>query len=223
VSLELGGSNDATNLWPEVPPSPNPKDQVEDTLHDAVCAGQVSLAAAQNAIASDWMTAEARLGLGRPTPVAPGSPAGASTPPAASSRKPPPATGGGCYPRSDEGTCYRPGEYAVTRITASPAGPPTANRSSAVTTADGGGNRPDRLLPGPGGAAARLPADAGRRGMAGKPSGLLLTPRPRASTAPPGAAQHRAPGNWRNLRRMPVPGQPAQLTLITRRVREGAR
>jgi hypothetical protein len=111
VSLELGGSNDATNLWPEVPPSPNPKDQVEDTLHDAVCAGQVSLAAAQNAIASDWMTAEARLGLGRPTPVAPGSPAGASTPPAASSRKPPPATGGGCYPRSDEGTCYRPGEY----------------------------------------------------------------------------------------------------------------
>jgi hypothetical protein len=63
VSLELGGSNDATNLWPEPPPSPNPKDRVEDTLHAAVCAHRVTLAAAQSAIASDWLTALARLGL----------------------------------------------------------------------------------------------------------------------------------------------------------------
>ena len=27
VPLELGGSNDATNLWPEYPPTPNPKEQ----------------------------------------------------------------------------------------------------------------------------------------------------------------------------------------------------
>ena len=64
VSLELGGSNDAANLWPETPPTPNPKDKVENALHAAVCDGQVSLAAAQRAIASDWMTAEAALGLG---------------------------------------------------------------------------------------------------------------------------------------------------------------
>jgi hypothetical protein len=64
VPLELGGSNDAANLWPERPPTPNPKDDVEGVLHDAVCSGQVSLAAAQEAIASDWTTAEARLGLG---------------------------------------------------------------------------------------------------------------------------------------------------------------
>jgi hypothetical protein len=63
VSLELGGSNDATNLWPESPPTPNPKDAVEDALHAAVCSGRVSLAAAQTAIASDWTTAEKRLGL----------------------------------------------------------------------------------------------------------------------------------------------------------------
>jgi len=63
VSLELGGSNDAANLWPEFPPTPNPKDKVENALHRAVCAGRVSLAAAQRAIARDWLTAEASLGL----------------------------------------------------------------------------------------------------------------------------------------------------------------
>jgi len=64
VPLELGGSNDATNLWPEYPPSPNPKDKVEDALNAAVCDGKVKLAAAQAAIAYDWMTAETRLGIG---------------------------------------------------------------------------------------------------------------------------------------------------------------
>ncbi|MGH3289417.1 MAG: hypothetical protein ACRDPD_32865 [Streptosporangiaceae bacterium] len=64
VPLELGGSNDATNLWPEYPPSPNPKDKVEDALNAAVCDGRVSLAAAQDAIAADWMTAEHALGIG---------------------------------------------------------------------------------------------------------------------------------------------------------------
>ena len=54
VSLELGGSNDASNLWPEAPPSPNPKDEVEGALNSAVCDGQVTLAAAQDAIAADW-------------------------------------------------------------------------------------------------------------------------------------------------------------------------
>jgi len=63
VSLELGGSNDATNLWPETPPTPNPKDKVENALHRAVCSGRVTLAAAQDAIASDWLTAEKKLGL----------------------------------------------------------------------------------------------------------------------------------------------------------------
>ena len=63
VPLELGGSNDATNLWPESPPTPNPKDKVEDVLNAAVCDGRVSLAAAQRAIAADWLTAEKTLGL----------------------------------------------------------------------------------------------------------------------------------------------------------------
>jgi len=63
VPRELGGSNDATNLWPEYPPSPNPKDRVENALNAAVCDGRVKLAAAQAAIAADWLTAEKKLGL----------------------------------------------------------------------------------------------------------------------------------------------------------------
>lgn len=64
VPLELGGSNDITNLWPEAGKIPNPKDSVERALNRAVCDGKLSLAAAQNAIASDWLTARARLHLG---------------------------------------------------------------------------------------------------------------------------------------------------------------
>src|SRR5579875_238291 len=66
VPLELGGSNDITNLWPEAGKQPNPKDKVENALNHAVCDGRVSLAAAQNALASDWITAEAKLGLTHP-------------------------------------------------------------------------------------------------------------------------------------------------------------
>ena len=63
VSLELGGANDVANLWPEVGSVPNPKDSVENDQHKAVCSGKVTLAAAQQAIASDWTTAEHTLGL----------------------------------------------------------------------------------------------------------------------------------------------------------------
>jgi hypothetical protein len=63
VSLELGGANDVTNLWPEVGSQPNPKDAVENALHKAVCSGKVTLAAAQQAIVSDWLTAESVLGI----------------------------------------------------------------------------------------------------------------------------------------------------------------
>ncbi|NJC85673.1 hypothetical protein HC030_24420 [Planosporangium mesophilum] len=67
VSLELGGSNDVGNLWPErndhPPGAANSKDPVENALNRAVCKHTVTLAAAQSAIATDWTTALARLGL----------------------------------------------------------------------------------------------------------------------------------------------------------------
>lgn len=57
ISLELGGSNDERNLWPE-PYLPKPgakqKDVVENWLHRQVCEGKMTLKEAQHAIALDW-------------------------------------------------------------------------------------------------------------------------------------------------------------------------
>jgi hypothetical protein len=61
VSLEIGGAvNDPRNLWPEPGASPNVKDVLENRLHSLVCSGQLALATAQAAIATDWETAYAR-------------------------------------------------------------------------------------------------------------------------------------------------------------------
>ncbi len=65
VSLELGGSNDPRNLWIEPGSLPNPKDTVENALHKAVCDHKVTLAAAQQAIATNWTTALAVTGAGK--------------------------------------------------------------------------------------------------------------------------------------------------------------
>jgi hypothetical protein len=58
VSLELGGSNDISNLWPEIA-TPKPgfheKDKVENYMHDQVCKGAMTLKAAQIAIATNWL------------------------------------------------------------------------------------------------------------------------------------------------------------------------
>jgi hypothetical protein len=59
ISLELGGSNDLKNLWPEpVEPTPgsHEKDKLETYLHKEVCSGAMSLAQAQQAIRTDWLT-----------------------------------------------------------------------------------------------------------------------------------------------------------------------
>ncbi len=58
VPLELGGArNDPRNLWPEPGTIPNPKDELENGLRDRVCDGEVTLAAAQLAIARNWVAA----------------------------------------------------------------------------------------------------------------------------------------------------------------------
>lgn len=57
ISLEIGGSNDPKNLWPE-PYQPEPgaktKDIVENYLHKQVCEGNISLEDAQKEISTDW-------------------------------------------------------------------------------------------------------------------------------------------------------------------------
>ena len=57
VSLELGGSNDIANLFPEKA-SPAPgyrvKDKLENKLDSLVCSGSMSLRSAQRGIATNW-------------------------------------------------------------------------------------------------------------------------------------------------------------------------
>lgn len=56
IPLELGGApKDPHNLWPETGDTPNPKDRVENAANDAVCAGRMSLATAQQKMATDWI------------------------------------------------------------------------------------------------------------------------------------------------------------------------
>lgn len=70
IPLELGGSNDNSNLWPE-PYSPRPgaheKDVLETFLHIAVCGGALSLKEAQQKIAADWYGAYVEMRGQRPT------------------------------------------------------------------------------------------------------------------------------------------------------------
>jgi hypothetical protein len=61
VPLEVGGDNSTTNLWPE-PQTENDtsgpdKDALENHLHALVCSGRLPLRTAQQAIASNWVTA----------------------------------------------------------------------------------------------------------------------------------------------------------------------
>jgi hypothetical protein len=63
IPLCLGGSDDLSNLWPPPRLSIEPiwnaeaKDRLERLLCDMVCAGQIDIATAQAAFASDWIAA----------------------------------------------------------------------------------------------------------------------------------------------------------------------
>ena len=74
IELAAGGASDVRNLWPE--PNTfvsgqakessfvhNDKDQVEANIFDALCTGKTDLVKAQQAMATDWTTAETTLGL----------------------------------------------------------------------------------------------------------------------------------------------------------------
>ncbi len=69
VPLELDGTNDIRNLWPQPFAgtwTAGQKDRLENTLHREVCRGQEPLGQAQNEIRQDWIGAyERRFGPGR--------------------------------------------------------------------------------------------------------------------------------------------------------------
>jgi len=60
ISLEIGGSNDITNLWPQPyfgATNAHNKDQLENKLHSLVCAQTITLQEAQQAISTNWIDA----------------------------------------------------------------------------------------------------------------------------------------------------------------------
>jgi len=60
ISLEIGGNpTDPKNLWaqPYAGTGARIKDQVENKLHEMVCAGKIPLASAQHLIATNWWSA----------------------------------------------------------------------------------------------------------------------------------------------------------------------
>lgn len=66
ISLELGGTNDVTNLWPQsyttLPLNAHVKDELENRLHHLMCLPttdplKISLEVAQRAVATDWVAA----------------------------------------------------------------------------------------------------------------------------------------------------------------------
>lgn len=66
IPMELCGEASApSNLWPEFPRTPNPKDCVENCLHRHVCSGTLQLDTAQKAISSDWRMFSASCGCRR--------------------------------------------------------------------------------------------------------------------------------------------------------------
>jgi hypothetical protein len=119
ISLELGGTNDIANLWPEAAaPTPgfHEKDKVENYLHSQVCSGKMSLPEAQQKIATGWL--QVYLGLfpapapkvtaaPAPNPVATTSPSPAPTQPAAN----------GVVKMSSSKICHAPGTTYYDRTT----------------------------------------------------------------------------------------------------------
>lgn len=69
VPLEGGGSNSIANLFPQPArpagggPGFHEKDQLENRMHDRVCAGSLDLRSAQRQVAKNWVAFLHKLGL----------------------------------------------------------------------------------------------------------------------------------------------------------------
>jgi hypothetical protein len=61
ISIELGGSNDKKNLWPQpysgLAFNAHVKDRLENFYHAQVCTGEIALGTAQQEISGDWVAA----------------------------------------------------------------------------------------------------------------------------------------------------------------------
>ena len=75
ISLEIGGSNEPSNLWPQnysgTAWNAHVKDRLENWLHAGICAGTITLEKAQHDIATDWIAAYRAAGLPLPRGTSP--------------------------------------------------------------------------------------------------------------------------------------------------------
>ena len=55
IPLNIGGTNDITNLWPEPLASAHDKDKVEFFLYQEVCHSRMQIEDAQDQIKTDWV------------------------------------------------------------------------------------------------------------------------------------------------------------------------
>lgn len=111
ISLELGGSNAISNLWPQsyitAPYNAHIKDTLENKLHRMVCSGQMDLRTAQREIARDWIGAYHRYVLNQAQgPLA--SNTRRSTPRRAPSNAPRPTVRRPNYQNSNNAGTYAP-------------------------------------------------------------------------------------------------------------------
>ena len=116
VPLELGGDpNDPANLWVESNDNPNAtttansKDVLEDRLNSLVCSGQLALATAQEAIASNWVAAY-RDYVGTQPSVPPST----SVSPSSGAPEPQPGSAASCSASAAPANDGYVGDYYVT-------------------------------------------------------------------------------------------------------------
>jgi hypothetical protein len=96
------GNNTVANLWPQVSPGCHEKDEVENRLHDALCAGSIGLRTAQQEMARDWR--HTLVGVATSHSPPPSSSAPSSEPSAPASSTPADfCTTHRCIPSFDEG------------------------------------------------------------------------------------------------------------------------
>jgi Protein of unknown function (DUF3761) len=121
VSLELGGSNAITNLWPEhyyAPWGARTKDRLENKLHALVCSGSLSLISAQRQEAANWIAAYKRYVGATSGGGSTSSPPPATTTPPTAAKRPAGATakcddGTYSYSAHHSGSCSHHGGVAV--------------------------------------------------------------------------------------------------------------
>jgi hypothetical protein len=107
IPLEVGGNpTDPKNIWPEPYAEPNgarDKDKIENLLHDKVCSGKMTLADAQNEIATNWEAVSGSGSGSNPPPPPPAdTPTGVCCKVCTNSQ----ACGDGCISKSY--TCHKP-------------------------------------------------------------------------------------------------------------------